>query len=191
MRLPGKALSCAVAMVAILRCVWAQPAPAEVRAIAEKAYTFAYPLILMELTRRNAMQTGAGRGGDEPVHPRAAISGLDVSPGDPAECGYAISVGVAGSFEGAGAASCSGYAWPLLPDAVDGCMDRDGFGPGKRTTGTGEGWFAIVGPGWKGTLPPQAQESIARRIWHGCWGGLRPTGSRIIPRCMRFKRGSC
>src|SRR5262249_57977007 len=29
--------------------------------------------------------------------------------------------------------------------------------PGKRTTGTGEGWFAIVGPGWKGALPAQAQ----------------------------------
>ncbi len=25
--------------------------------------------------------------------------------------------------------------------------------PGKRTTGTGEAWFAIVGPGWSGKLP--------------------------------------
>jgi hypothetical protein len=29
--------------------------------------------------------------------------------------------------------------------------------PGKRTNGTGEGWFAIVGPGWKGTLPARVQ----------------------------------
>ena len=28
--------------------------------------------------------------------------------------------------------------------------------PGKRTTGTGEGWFAIVGPGWTGKLPANA-----------------------------------
>ena len=28
--------------------------------------------------------------------------------------------------------------------------------PGKRTTGTGEGWFAIVGPGWTGKLPTGA-----------------------------------
>jgi hypothetical protein len=27
------------------------------------------------------------------------------------------------------------------------------FSPGKRTTGTGEGWFALVGPGWQGQLP--------------------------------------
>ncbi len=31
--------------------------------------------------------------------------------------------------------------------------------PGKRTTGTGEGWFAITGPGWSGKLP-----EIVRRI---------------------------
>ena len=30
--------------------------PAEIRMIAEKAYTFAYPLVLMELTRRNSME---------------------------------------------------------------------------------------------------------------------------------------
>ena len=29
--------------------------------------------------------------------------------------------------------------------------------PGKSTTGTGQGWFAIVGPGWKGKLPERAQ----------------------------------
>ena len=29
--------------------------------------------------------------------------------------------------------------------------------PGKRTTGTGEGWFAIVGPGWTGKLPANAK----------------------------------
>ncbi len=29
---------------------------------------------------------------------------------------------------------------------------------GRRTTGTGEGNFAIVGPGWNGTLPPGVRE---------------------------------
>ena len=157
MRLPGKALSCAVAMVAILRCVWAQPAPAEARAIAEKAYTFAYPLILMELTRRNAMQYQVQGAADVNRLPCVAISGRYLSPGDSTERGHSIFVRVAGSFEGAGSASRAGYAWPLLPDAVDGRWTETVSVPGKRTTGTGEGWFAIAGPGWKGTLPPQVQ----------------------------------
>jgi hypothetical protein len=39
--------------------------------------------------------------------------------------------------------------------------------PGKRTTGTGEGWFAIVGPGWNGTLPQRAQriDATTNMLW--------------------------
>jgi hypothetical protein len=32
--------------------------------------------------------------------------------------------------------------------------------PGKRTTGTEESWFAIVGPGWKGKLPAVVKQRI-------------------------------
>ena len=39
--------------------------------------------------------------------------------------------------------------------------------PGKRTTGTGEGNFAIVGPEWRGTLPDGVKEIKAptRMVW--------------------------
>ena len=39
--------------------------------------------------------------------------------------------------------------------------------PGKRTTGTGEGWFAIVGPGWRGKLPPGVHKLAAatNTVW--------------------------
>jgi hypothetical protein len=41
--------------------------------------------------------------------------------------------------------------------------------PGKRTTGTGEGWFAIVGPGWgkTGKLPDNVQriDSPTSTVW--------------------------
>jgi hypothetical protein len=39
--------------------------------------------------------------------------------------------------------------------------------PGKRTTGTGERWFAICGPGWKGTLPERATriDAPTNMVW--------------------------
>src|SRR5262249_27863458 len=39
--------------------------------------------------------------------------------------------------------------------------------PGKRTTATKEGWFAVVGPGWKGKLPERAQriDSPTNIVW--------------------------
>ena len=33
--------------------------------------------------------------------------------------------------------------------------------PGKRTTGTGKGDFAITGPGWSGALPAGVKEIVA------------------------------
>ena len=39
--------------------------------------------------------------------------------------------------------------------------------PGKRTTGTGKGDFAITGPGWTGTLPAGVKEikSPTQLVW--------------------------
>ena len=42
---------------------------------------------------------------------------------------------------------------PLLPDAVLDAWTNVFASPGKRTTGTKAGNFAIVGPDWTGTLP--------------------------------------
>jgi hypothetical protein len=55
----------AAALAAALR---GQPVPStqEIRAIAERAYTFAYPMVLMEYTRRNALEGRSLGGGAEP-----------------------------------------------------------------------------------------------------------------------------
>jgi hypothetical protein len=39
--------------------------------------------------------------------------------------------------------------------------------PGKRTTGTGEAWIAIVGKGWQGTLPPRVRriDAPTGQVW--------------------------
>ncbi|MBZ5602568.1 MAG: DUF1254 domain-containing protein [Acidobacteriia bacterium] len=143
--------------------------PAEIRAIAEKAYTFAYPMVLMEYTRRAAAERG-GIGG--PV-------GANHFANAPAFPGAQFRQVIRPNAD-----TLYSSAWldlskePLIlhvPDTHDRYylmqfMDAwtETFSiPGKRTTGTGEGYFAIVGPGWKGTLPQRAQriDSPTNMVW--------------------------
>jgi len=47
-------------------------------------------------------------------------------------------------------------------------MDSDNFGSiGKRTTGGAAGSFALLGPNWKGKLPPGVKKSFRSRTNHG------------------------
>ena len=69
----------------------------------------------------------------------AGVSQRHVSSGDPAECRYAVFIGVARLVEGAGAAATSRYARPLLPDADDGRVDGNLRGAGRAHHGNGRG----------------------------------------------------
>ena len=135
---------------------FAQPLPpAEVRIVAEKAYAFAYPLVLMEMTRRSSLRYGAAEMNrftharqfpDDTFHqvirPNAdtlySSAWLDLSE-EP------VLLHVQDTHDR--------YYLMQLMDAWTETVSV----PGKRTTGTGDGWFAIVGPGWHGTLPAQVQ----------------------------------
>lgn len=61
--------------------------------------------------------------------------------------------------------------------------------PGKRTTGTGEGWFAIVGPGWKGKLPPNVTrlDAPTNQVW--LLGRTQTNGPRDYENVHAFQRG--
>jgi hypothetical protein len=132
--------------------------PSEIRIAAEKAYSFAYPLVLMELTRRNTLRypaqglsetnrfTHARQFPDDRfrqvIRPNAdtlySSAWLDLT-GEP------VLLHVQDTRDR--------YYLMQLMDAWTETVAV----PGKRTTGTGDGWFAIVGPGWKGTLPAHVQ----------------------------------
>src|SRR5579883_823319 len=135
--------------------------PAGMREIGEKAYIYAYPMVLMEYTRR-AAPAGANQFAHAPAFPAADFRQV-IRPN---------------------ADTLYSSAWldlskePLIlhvPDTHDRYylmqfMDAwtETFSvPGKRTTGTGEGLFAIVGPDWKGTLPQRAQriDSPTNMVW--------------------------
>src|ERR1700734_3361417 len=122
-----------------------QNAPAGLHDIAERAYIYAYPLVLPEATRG---AQSVNQFPHVPPFPRPDIRQI-VRPN--ADTLYST-------------------AWldlakePILIHVPDSggrfyllqFMDAwtETFAdPGKRTSGTTEAWFAVVGPNWKGTLP--------------------------------------
>jgi len=133
----------------------------EMKTIAEEAYIYFYPLVTMDVSRRQFTNIEAGkmigRGpantfSNIPAFPTAEFRGvvrpnfdtlyssgwLDLTGGP-----VVLSVpDTAGRY----------YMMPMLD------MWTDVFAvPGKRTTGTGAGDFAVVPPGWKGKLPKGVQ----------------------------------
>jgi hypothetical protein len=144
----------------------APPSPEEARGIGSQAYTFAYPLVLMEMTRRANTQNGSPRLVNHFVHARAfpdehfhqvirpnadtlySSSWLDLSQ-EPILLHVPNTQGR--------------YYLMQFMDAWTETIAS----PGKRTTGTDENWFAIVGPGWKGKLPEDVRriDSPTNTAW--------------------------
>jgi hypothetical protein len=146
-----------------------EPTAAEIRAIAASAYNFAYPLVLMDATRRTDLERRAQAGlpgANRFVHAQAfpdEHSRIVIRPN--ADTLYSIAwldlshepillrvPDTHGRY----------YVMQLL-DAWTETFDM----PGKRSRGTGAGWFGIVGPGWKGALPPHVEKIIAptNTVW--------------------------
>jgi hypothetical protein len=135
-----------------------RPSADEVRRIAAKGYVFAYPLVLLDLTRRStlARQAMLGVGVNQFVHQRAF----------PDEHARLVIRPNADTFYSTAWLDLSEE--PLLlhvPDThdryyvmqlLDAWTETVAL-PGKRSRGTQEGWFAIVGPGWRGALPAHVQ----------------------------------
>ena len=61
--------------------------------------------------------------------------------------------------------------------------------PGKRTTGTGEAWFALIGPGWHGQLPPHVTrlDAPTNQIW--LLGRTQTNGASDYDNVHKFQHG--
>ncbi len=142
----------------------------DLAAAARDAYTYAYPLVTMEYTRRSLTNAVAPQGTSAPMgqfvrmreYPNAQFRAVTAPNADTlytqawfdvAKEPWIVSV------------PDMGDRYFLLP-MLDGWTDVFAA-PGKRTTGGKAQTFAITGPGWTGTLPPGVTEykSPTALVW--------------------------
>ena len=145
----------------------AAPPQSEIDAIATDGYVYAYPLILMELTRRAATNAGAGAPAGAGAAPANRFTHERRFPGPTSADAVRPNADV-----------LSSWLWfdvraePLVVDVPDADgryyfmpmldMWSDVFAsPGKRTSGTGRQTYAVTAPGWTGTLPAGVERIAA------------------------------
>ena len=166
----------------------AQSTPAEERAykLGVQAYVYAYPLVLMELTKR--VMTNRGLPLNRFFHAQAfptpeaktvirpnvdtlySTAWLDLSQGP-----VILSVpDTGGRF----------YLIQLLDAWTETFAST-----GARTTGTKAGAFAIIGPGWKGSLPKGAQviKAPTNMVW--VLGRVQTNGASDYESVHQIQRG--
>jgi len=129
------------------------PVNEQMKRLAEEVYVYAYPLVLMDVTKQVATaktpvntfahKRTASESGAESVRPNAdmlmSTAWLDLSK-EPIVFSVPDTHGRYYLFE-------AQDAWTNVFSSL-----------GKRVTGTDKADFAIVGPRWKGTLPPGVEE---------------------------------
>lgn len=144
--------------------------PAEATTLGEKAYIFAYPLVLMDVTKqvmtnvpmRGTQAAPINQFANMPVFPDASFKNV-VRPN--ADTLYSIAwLNLSKEPLILHVPDTNGryYLMPML-DAWTNVFAS----PGKRTTGTKAGDFAIVGPKWRGSLPRDVKEIKAptNTVW--------------------------
>ncbi len=156
--------------VADLKAAEAAAKELEAREIAIDAYTYAYPLVTMEITRRVITNVDKPAGSKAPMGQFARLRNY------PAVDDHSVTAPNADTLYTVAWLDVSKEPWILsIPDMKDRYFlfpMLDGWTnvfqvPGKRTTGTRAQKYAITGPGWSGTLPAGVTEykSPTGMVW--------------------------
>jgi hypothetical protein len=172
------------------------PTAQEAADIAVEGYIYAYPLVIMDISRRLmtnfeapfANPQGAGGPTNQFVHvgafPDAKFTDV-VRPN--ADTLYSFMWFDVSNEPLVVRVPDSGGRYYLLP-MLD--MWTDVFAsPGKRTTGTGEQTFAILGPAWSGKVPDDVD--VIRAPTNGGWliGRTQTDGTADYDRVHEFQSG--
>jgi hypothetical protein len=161
--------------------------------IGVEAYIYLYPLVLMDTTRRQAVNIDAGKViGRGPMN---AFTHVPIFP--PADFRDVVRPNFDTLYSIAwldltkepmivAAADTQGryYLLPMLD------MWTDVFAsPGKRTTGTGAVRFAVVPPGWQGDLPHDVQRIDAPTPYVWIIGRTQTNGSKDYEAVHKVQEG--
>jgi hypothetical protein len=138
--------------------------------LAIEAYTFGYPLVTMEMTRRAVTNVDAVSGLKGPMgqiipareYPNASYRDVTAPNADTL---YTTAFFDVGKEPWVVSLPAMGDRYALFP-FLDGWTTVFQV-PGKRTTGTGAQTYAITGPGWTGKLPSGVREykSATSLVW--------------------------
>jgi hypothetical protein len=153
----------------------------EAQAIVQEAYVFLYPLITMDVTRRQTTNIEAGKlPGRGPMN---AFSHIRAYP--TADFREVVRPNFDTLYSSAWLDLTEGPVIISVPDTagryyllpmID--MWSDVFAvPGKRTSGTGAANYAVVPPGWTGTLPADVQRIAAPTSYVWIIGRTRTNGA--------------
>lgn len=164
----------------------------EAREIARDAYIYAYPLVLMHVSKIVATNVA------EPQFPLGPINqiahaksfpdaGMDIIASPNADTLYSSMNFDVSKEPLIVSVPDSGGRYYLLP-FLDQWTDVFTV-PGKRTTGTGAQTFAIVGPGWEGKLPEGVTryDSPTALGWLG--GRVQTNGKADYEAVYKFQQG--
>ena len=135
-----------------------------------QAYIFGYPLVTMEMTRRVTTNAAKPEGLRGPMgqfanareYPTAAFKDVTAPNADTLYSSAWLDLSQGPWILQLPDEHGRYYLMPMLDAWTNVFAD-----PGTRTTGTGAGEFAIVGPKWRGELPSEAEElrSPTNLVW--------------------------
>ena len=155
--------------------------PGDVQRISEQAYIYAYPLVLLQ-------ETMTALPPDHLIHVSAfpdASFRLIVRPNaDTLYTNAWIDVSKEPMLLRVPDSGGRFYLLQFMDAWTETFAD-----PGKRTSGTGEGWFGIVGPGWQGQLPLHVTriDAPTNQVW--LLGRTQTNGANDYENVHAFQHG--
>lgn len=142
----------------------------EIQAIAQEAYIYGYPLVTIDLTRQVMTNTVTPDGTKAPMgqfmhmrdYPTASFRDVTAPNADTLYSTAWLDLSKEPYILHVPDVNDRYYLMPMLSGWTDVFAN-----PGTRTTGSRAADFAITGPNWKGTLPPNVKElkSPTNMVW--------------------------